>query len=247
MSKKKLFYSVLLIILIGFVLFLYNGYNGNPASKLISKKVLENYLEETYPEQVFHVNEGFYDFKFSQYRFTVKEIGSVDEEGNVKEYDFYVKGFFRPSVNWDGIYYENLDEQMGKRLSEQAQKEIVPLVSKEVDHIRLFDIHIEVLKGKFEDEVVWSKELPLDKPMEVFVQLDSTKQTKEDFYKSAKKIKEILDKENYDYGSIVFNGSGFDIDGEKIDEDGYLKYSLSVKKAGEVELKKVAEHNKDMW
>ncbi|MFD2042692.1 DUF3139 domain-containing protein [Ornithinibacillus salinisoli] len=157
MNKKKFILSILLVVLIGFVLFLYNTFNGNPISKYVSKQVLENYLEETYPEQEFRIEEGFYDFKFGEYLYTVIEIGTADKEGNVKEHQFRISGFFNPKVKWDGLYYDNLDEQLAKRLSQEAEKEIVPLLSDQVDSIHHIEVHIEVLKGKFDGDVQWSK------------------------------------------------------------------------------------------
>lgn len=246
MSKKKLFFVVLLIVLVGFVLYLFNAFNGNPISKYISKVVLEDYLEEEYPDQEFRINEGSYNFKFSEYQYTVNEIGSTDTDGNVKEYEFNVRGFFNPTVSWDGVYYENLDQQLADRLSQQAEEEILPLLSSEIDTIHLVDIHIEVLKGKFADDIKWSKELALEKPIEVFVQLNSSDQSKEDFLSVAEKVKRILDEQGYEYEYVLFNGSGFDMEGFEEDNGGYLKYSLLVEKDGVVALGDVEEHNEDM-
>lgn len=247
MNKKKLFFVVLLVVIIGFVLFLYNAFNGNPISKYISKEVLEDYLEETYFDQELQIKEGFYNFKFSEYQYSVIEVGSTDEEGNVKQYEFKVRGFFNPTVSWDGIYYENLDHEMANRLSKQAHQEISPLLSEKMDTIHLVEIQLEVLKGKFEDDVKWSKELALDKPMEIFVQLDSTEQTKEDFLSAARKVKNILDEQGYEYESVLYNGSGFDMEGLKAETHGYLKYSLRVEKGGVLDMGDVEEHNKEIW
>lgn len=243
MSKLKLIFVVLLVVLIGFVFFLYNTFNGNPVSKMISKKVLENYLEETYPDQEFRINEGYYNFKSSNYDYEVIEMGAADKEGNVMEYEFYISGFFKPTVSWDGIYYENLDEQLASRLSEEAQQEISQLLSPKIDTLYLVDIGIEVLEGTFEDDIKWSQELPLDKPIEIFIQFDSSEQTKEDFFSAAKKAKSLIDKQQYKYKFVVFNGSGF----EKQGVDEYLKYYLRVEPDEVVKMKAIEEANRDMW
>ncbi|MFC4560019.1 hypothetical protein ACFO3D_17800 [Virgibacillus kekensis] len=247
MNKKKIFFSVLLVLLIGFVLFVYNAFNGNPISKFISKQVLEDYLEETYPDQEFRIKEGFYNFKFSEYNYTVIEIGNTNKDGNVKEYQFRINGFFTPEVRWDGLYYANLDEQLANQLSQQAENEILPLLEEQIENIHHFEIRMEVLKGTFEEDVKWSKHIALEKPMELFVQLDSTDQTKEDFYSTAKNVKQLLDQHDYDYESILFNASGFDMEGVKAQTHGYLKFSLKVEKDETVDMGNIEEHNQDAW
>lgn len=247
MNKKKFFLIVLLVLLIGFVLLLYNAFNGNPISKFLSKKVLEHYLEEMYPEKEYVVDDGFYNFKYSAYGYTVTEIGSADHAGNSKEYEFNVTGFLKLKVSWDGIYYDNLDQQMANHLSKQIHEELYPLLTSEIDSIHRLEIQLEVLEGKFADNVSWSKELVLDKPMAIYIQFDSTEQTKEDFALAAEQAKNILDEHGYEYEHIIFNGSGFDLDGFREDEYGYLKYAITLEKDETVKIKDVEEENEDMW
>lgn len=47
-KKKKIIFSVILIILVFGVLFIYNIFNGNPISKAIERKKLQSYIEKTY-------------------------------------------------------------------------------------------------------------------------------------------------------------------------------------------------------
>ncbi|MEI2401073.1 DUF3139 domain-containing protein, partial [Paenibacillus phytohabitans] len=82
MKKRRIIYSVILGLLVLFVLYLYNETNGNPVSKFFSTKVLENYLEETYPDREFRIEEGFYNFKFSTYDYNVIEIGAAAPNEN---------------------------------------------------------------------------------------------------------------------------------------------------------------------
>lgn len=247
MKKIKWIIAIFLVLLIGFVLYLYNEFNGNPISQYISKKTLENYLEETYPEREFQVEDGVYNFKFSRYEYTVSEIGSKDDEGNVKQYEFTVNGFINPELGIDGVYNENLDYELSERLSKQAATEIYELLSAEINSIHRVEIYIEVLQGEFDKNAIWTKNFSLKRPMEIFIQLDSTKQSKENFVSESEQIKEILDGEGYEYDSIVFNGSGFDLEGLDEEKNEYLKYSLSVNKDGKVKIGKVEEHNSELW
>lgn len=228
---KKSFIVILIIFIVAFVLFLYNAFNGNPISKYMSQKSLENYLEETYPEQEFRIKEGAYNFKFNSYDFVVLQIGT----DNLKELDFAVSGFFKPTVSRDGMYYENLDYEMMEKFSEQAEKEILSLL-KDVNTVHNVDVTLEVLKGQFQKDTNWSKDVALQKPVDIYVQIDSKNQTKEQFFSAAEKVKKILDEQNYKYGFVTFNGTL--IEQEK---EGILKYSVSVNKDENIELKNVKQ------
>ena len=90
--KKKVIYILLIIILVVPILFFYNAFNGNPVWKSVSTIALKNYLKETYPQDEFRVNDGFYNFKISGYTYEVLKIG---EDG--QEYEFGVTKFFKPN------------------------------------------------------------------------------------------------------------------------------------------------------
>ena len=242
MKFTKILLIVAMILLIGFVLFFYNAFNGNPVSKFLSKKELQAHLEETYPGREFTVSGGAYNFKDGGYDFTVVEVGS----GRGGEYRFFVRGFIIPQVVRDGIYDENLDVVLAERLNEQIVAEISPLIAERVGSLRDIKFYIEVLKGTYPDDVKWSKELAFEKPMDIFVGLDSTNQSKEDFLKDTVVIKNILDERGYHYDKIVFNGSGFDLGGKDSDS-GYLKYAVSVKKDGEIKERNIKEYNEELW
>lgn len=247
MNVKKWLYTLLLFIFVFIVFGLYNSFNGNPLSKYMSKRALENFLEEAYPDQEFQVDDGVYNFKFNAYHFEVIEIGNIDDEGNVKKYEFQVSGFFNPVISWDDIYYESLDEELSNQLSKQAQKEITEILQGKLDSIHLIEVYIEVLQDKFDENVQWGKDLPLDKPMDIYIQIDSTIQTKEEFLVDVKQIKSILHEQGYEYDGIIFNGMGFDLEGIDEEKGGYVKYFVSVDKNGEVNLKDIEELNEDLW
>ncbi|MHA6250441.1 YfjL-like protein [Oceanobacillus sp. CAU 1775] len=240
MKIGKVILVILLVLLVGFVLFLYNGFNGNPVSKYLSAKALENYVEETYPEKEFQISDGFYNFKNSGYDYTVTEIGTSS-----KEHDFTVSGIVFPEVNFDGIYYGNLDHRLATRFNNEINEELSPLLSEKINSVLDIEFYIEVLKGTYPDDIAWSKDLTFEKPMQVFVHLDSTEQSEDAFLAAAEEFKNILDTEGYSYESIMFNGSFVEKEESTDAFTSYLKYSIRVDKEEEINPRKVEKHNEE--
>ncbi|MFS0863930.1 hypothetical protein [Fredinandcohnia sp. 179-A 10B2 NHS] len=249
MKKKKIISSVILALLVLFVLYVYNAFNGNPISKFYATKVVENYLSETYPEREFRVDEGFYNFKFSEYSFNVIEIGSVGEqeskEYGPREYEFTVRGFIKPFVNIDSIYTENLDQPLITKLSEEAQNEIQTLLAKEVPSVAGVGVMIEVQKGTYPETTEWNKELKLEKPIDMHIVLDATTSSKDDVFKESKQIQKILNENGYNYGSVNINANVIEVKGGDISKDelGYVKFALSFGTDTEIKKKDIEEFN----
>lgn len=228
-------------MLVVFVLFVYNAFNGNPVSKFYSTNVLEKYLEETYPEREFRLEEGFYNFKFSTYDFNVIEIGDTSGEGGPKTYDFTVRGFLKPYVNFDPIYMENLDEPLMEKLSTEAQNEIMERLKQSVPSAKSVEVSLEVQKGQYDSDATWSKDMKLEKPISLFIVLDSTKSTKEDILTVAEIIQKVLNDNNYIYEYVTINGNIMDetsSEGVK-DEMGYVKYYVSFEPSTDIKLKDI--------
>lgn len=237
MKKRTIIYSILLVLLVGFVLVIYNAFNGNPLSKLLAKRELTHYLTDTYPDKELHVRDGFYNFKFGEYTFEVRQIGAVppDEE----TYEFSLQGFFKPTVIWDGIYYSNLDEPLIEKLEKEASDEITALLAKKVDSIVRIHVRIEILKGTYEQNTDWNKDLTLERPLSMHITLDATNDSEEGVLTTTKTIQRALNDAGYDYESVTINGNGFDHSEGKLDDTGYVKYYLSFEKETKLQLKDV--------
>ncbi|MFS0822070.1 hypothetical protein [Bacillus sp. 1P02SD] len=242
MKKRKIMYSILLGLLVLFVLYIYNEFNGNPVSKLYSTKVLENYLEETYPDREFRIEEGFYNFKFSSYDFNVIEIGATPpNENGPKTYEFNVRGFLRPYVILDSIYTENLDEPVMEKLSAEAQTEITALLKQSVPTVKGIGVSLEVQKGDYDMNTTWSKDMKLEKPIGMHIVLDSTQSTKEDVLTESQVIQKVLNENNYSYEYVTINGNIIDdANAEYVKDDtGYVKYYVSFEMVTDIELKDI--------
>ncbi|MDR4889510.1 hypothetical protein RGU12_18620 [Fredinandcohnia sp. QZ13] len=242
MKKRKVMYSILLGLLVLFILFIYNEFNGNPVSKLYSTNTLKHYLEETYPDREFRIEEGFYNFKFKTYDFNVIEIGgTVPNENGPKTYEFNVRGFLKPHVIIDSIYTENLDEPLMEKLSAEAQREITELLKKSVPTVKGMGVSLEVQKGDYDLNTTWSKDMKLEKPISIHIVLDSTQSTKEDVLTDSQVIQKVLNDNNYTYAGVTINGNIIDDSKAEYvkDDTGYVKYYVSFEKDTDIELKDI--------
>lgn len=236
---RKIVYKIIIVLVIGLILFLYNAFNGNPISKYIAKKNVQSYLSEHYPENEFNVTDGFYNFKFSEYNFDVIKIGDG------KKYEFSVRGFWNRDII-DGIYYKNLDTSLMERLGEEASLEITDiLISRGLlaEDILDISVHAEVLQGNYDDDTKWHKDLPIEEPFYFHLTLNSTDSSKEDFFDAVKIVKDMLDEEEYDYNRVSVNGNILG-DPRIIDKDdiGYVKYAIGFNKNSKLKINSVQEY-----
>ncbi|MFT4412849.1 DUF3139 domain-containing protein [Fredinandcohnia humi] len=246
MKKRKIIYMIIFVLLGLFVLFFYNELNGNPISKFYASKTVEKYLSETYPNREFRIEEGNYNFKFSEYGFKVIEIGSTSsKEAGPKSYDITVKGFFKPYVGMDGIYYANLDEPLMEKISREAEKEIMELLSKGVPTVKGIGITLEIQKGKYDGNATWNKNMELEKPFGLHIVLDATTSTKEDVLTDSKKIQEVLNESGYNYDTVTINANFIPEAGKgSKDEWGYVRYAFSFEKETKLSQKDIEELEK---
>lgn len=239
MKKKKWIYLIVIIILVVPVLWLYSAFNGNFITKQLSKRTLTNYLEETYPESEFNIGEPFYNFKDGGYAYEVIEIGEAQQ----KKYEFTVVGILGNHVHWDGIYYDNLDEALIRKLEKEASQELKEVFQEKVPEILGVSVWLEVLKGKYDSNVSWDKDFKPEEPMSIHVSIDATELTKEDVLQAAKKIQTSL--QPYDYNRVTINANA--PYGEWDDwNDWPLKYHISFDRDEDLKLKNILEENTEL-
>ncbi|CAM4183068.1 YfjL-like protein [Lederbergia lenta] len=232
MKKKKWLYIGLLIILIVPILFFYQAFNGDPVSKIVAKKTLQSYLTEHYPEQEYRILDQFYNFKISGYTFDVIEIG--DEQQT--EYEFWVAGFFRPKVTYDGIYYANLDEPLMERISNEASADLTTVLNEAGIKTVNIDVQLEILQGKYDKGIEWSNELEFENPMYIHLIIDATNMNKEEMLVAVRTIQQTLDSKNFSYSRISVNGNIIDTSTIGKDDSGYVKYYIGFDKGNDIQL-----------
>ncbi|MVP01304.1 hypothetical protein [Paenibacillus lutrae] len=240
-KKRKVLYLALLIVLVVCVGSLYNSLNGNPVSKWLAKRELQQFITKTYPDKELRIKEGMYNFKFKTYHFAVVEIGTTGDKGAAIEHEFEVRGL-KPEVVTDGIRMDNLDLALMEKLSEQAGAEIKQKIAAKVAAVKNVTVQLQVVQGQMASGTAWSKSLKFDEPLYIHIVLDSTKASKEEVLAAAQDIQSLLNAEGYDYRSFTINGNVMgDEDAGAKDEFGYVKYSIGVDKNSKKTLKDVRE------
>lgn len=79
MKKRTAFIlKALAFIFVAVLLWIANGFFGNPISKFIANKSAEGYIEKTYPEMGLEVEGAVYDFKAGEYNVAIKSMTSID-------------------------------------------------------------------------------------------------------------------------------------------------------------------------
>lgn len=242
MSKRKWIYSIIMIFIVGFILFVYNAFNGNPMTKYLSKKTLEHYLTVTYPNKTFRLTDSSYNFKDQEYYFKAVEIGTTSSKGDLTTYDFWVGGFIHPKVNEDGLYEANLDQPLMNRLGKEAGTEVEQVLSSHLNNLRGVDAAVEVTKGKFPEDVKWSKQLPLNQPFGINVYLDSAGQSKQQFLQEATHIQSLLNENGYTYSDVNINGNIYF--SSTIKKAQRVKFALSFKQNEAIKEQSIQESNK---
>ncbi|MCT8139161.1 DUF3139 domain-containing protein [Anaerobacillus sp. CMMVII] len=249
---KKIILWASLVILVSFVLFVYNEFNGNPVSKYRSEKALQSYLTSMYSDNDYRIHEGFYDFKFKEYYFKVTEIGSgtvvAEEVGpetktpTVQDYSFTVHGFVSPKVRIDGIRVSRLDHPLMERLGKEAGKDIYQELQQTVGSLHKVEVTLEALKEQFDANVSWDRTLPLDRPYHIFIVLDASDFSADDVYEAATEIQSELDELGYKYERVTINANIISEAAVKDGaENGYVKYGIGFDKGERMNRKDVKE------
>ncbi|MFS0836490.1 hypothetical protein [Paenibacillus sp. 1P03SA] len=242
-KKRKSLYIALLVLLALFVGSLYNSLNGNPLSKWLAGRELEQFMAEHYPEKRLRIEKGFYNFKFKQYEYRVREIGADAGKGEPAEYEFSVGGWI-PKVKVDGIRTANLDTALMERLSSEAAAELKGAFAGRVPAVREVTVQLEVVKGQLAENAVWTPSLKLDEPLYIHVVTDAAGASKEQVAEAAGEIAAVLDAGGYDYGHVTINANVMDDKAGK-DSYGYVKYVARFDKGGgKVSAKDVEEVTK---
>jgi hypothetical protein len=203
MNKKKWLYVLIIVVLSLLILFLYNAFNGNPITKQLSKSEIKNYLAETYPNDQFSIGKPFYNFKDGGYHYDVRIIG----DANQMEYDITVTGILGSTIYFDGIYYANQDKKLIEKLQNEANAELKLLLKDKIPEILDVSTGLQILKGKYDATISWDKNFIPEKPMTLFLTIDSSELSTEDIAKLASNIQEILNREQYVYSNITINGN----------------------------------------
>lgn len=122
MKKTRAFIlKAIVFVLIAVILWIANGFFGNPVSKFIANKSAERYVGKTYPEMDLELEQAKYNFKSGEYNVPIKLADSIDTRfsidisliGKIKRdsYEDYVLSGFN---TWERINrdYKSMAEEI---------------------------------------------------------------------------------------------------------------------------------------
>lgn len=213
LNKKKIVYLVILIVIVGFLLTMYNNLNGNPISKAIAKGKIQRYIEETYPDKDFNIDKMGYNFKFTNYYATV-----ISEEAGLN----FSIDIRRDNSFWDEYKEEPVlvDHELSKRFRETIEgytkEDISDVVmfmddnSKEKINNYLF-AELEVPQGKYRDkDIQYSTDM--DDPFIFSVSLypENGDNYKKELLSVAKALKNSINKRAYNGVVGMYVNIGWD-------------------------------------
>lgn len=97
-KNKRIAAGVLALVLIGLVLFIANGFVGNPLSKILANRAASRDIEEKYSDLDLRVEDAYYNFKDGRYLVEARSNRSIDTH-------------FEMSYNWRGeLQYDSYED-----------------------------------------------------------------------------------------------------------------------------------------
>lgn len=157
------------VFLIGIILFIANGFMGNPISAALANKAIKNYVSKDYSGLDLEVGKASYNFKFGEYTAMAKSKSSIDthflvyyKSGKVigDDYETYVLGKFNTMT----------------RIENEYSKIVIPILSK-IKGLENNRAMVQVEKWEYEKsndavkiDMSFDKNIPLD--MKITIRAD---------------------------------------------------------------------------
>lgn len=180
MKKYKTILAFLVVLLVLFTGFIYNSFNGNPISKYIATKEMQNYLTMNYPEEDFKIKRVYYDFKFGNY------MGNVYSPRN-GDIQFTVS----PRRNYDEYIYKYAqDHELSQRFSEQIGKMVFSIAKEKVVGTSEVSVEIYIKKGKYPSDTIYSKDI--DESFSLYIYFKGDRVLEEEFVEKCITIRDAI-------------------------------------------------------
>ena len=156
------------VIILAIGLLIANSLLGNPVSKMVAKNSAQKYLEETYSEEDFIIEDIFYNFKDGAYNVKVISPSSIDSHFYLTiPFKKVVRDSYEDDVLSGWNTYQRIDEEYRKTVESVFSAEDFPIES-DID-FGTIELLEENAPDNFEqpDYGVQLEELELDKMYDV--------------------------------------------------------------------------------
>lgn len=197
---KKWIFTILAVLIVGFISYLYIGFNGNFFSKMIAKNIAEKHIEQLFENHTISEGDSYYNFKDGRYTFEFR----VHNEANYWLYSVGVRGAFIPQKK--RIYTYLQEESVDNALSASYQlkgEEFVNTLLKE-ENIASASVwyYITVPKNFYQEPKAWEPAIEEAFMPELSVSLKDEQQTPEQFLKAAQVIQKRLNDAQFTYLNV---------------------------------------------
>lgn len=105
---------VLAIALIALLIFIVNGFAGNPISSYIAKVKITNYVNETYPDMEYTMTDVSYNFKNSDYGVFIQSETSEDTQFRVAYRNGEIRDYYDDEVKNKFTTFRRFDDEFNK-------------------------------------------------------------------------------------------------------------------------------------
>lgn len=233
---KKFIYSIIVILLLGIIFWLYSGFNGNPVSKIRAEKDMKNYLETTYKGRDFKIGKVYYSMSFGVY--TTKVTGQKDSSisftlswrGGRIRYDEYISKYA-------------MDNELSKIISSQITEETAPIIKSQIPDVTDVTSEIEIKKDVYTSDKSFSKDMR--EKITIWIYMKGDRIPRDEFIDRCIKSRDILKEKGYNIGtlSIHYNTSfKGDVKGQ-----GEALYSIAIRDNLMSASKDEMLKSKDFW
>lgn len=173
-TRKKILQIVAGIIafsLIGFILYMANGFVGNPVSAAIAKSEIKQYMETHYPDMDYEfATKVGYNFKDGSYIGRVQSLTSEDTRFYV---EYHGKNDIRDDYNFNVLGYHQTMDRLSKEYGDVLQKELSEQIGVPIRRVFVMYQYDEVS----DYEKLLSLDMRLDPhlpiPMHINISIDS--------------------------------------------------------------------------
>lgn len=201
---KKFFYVIVVVLLVGLVVNIYCGINGNPLYINQAEKDMKIYLKKTYPDKDFKLGKVYYSMSFGSY---TSEVTSPSDPSLSFRLSWRSKAKVFIDEYSRNLHKNDKDDILSQKFSSEISKDVKTLLSSQISDFDSVNSEISIPSGKYDANISYSKDLN-EKPI-LYICMKGDKISKDNFVDRCIKIRDMLIQNGYKFNhlSIQYNAN----------------------------------------